>query len=142
METVVKRFNELTLDELYRIVKLRVDVFVVEQNCPYSDLDDLDQDAIHVFVKENDEILAYLRVLNNERVKIGRVISARRGEGLGKIVLDAGIKAAKELLDPQDIFIHAQTYARGFYEKAGFEVCGEEFLEDDIPHLPMILKLK
>lgn len=140
-ETIVKKFTELSIQELYDLMKLRVDVFVVEQHCPYPEIDGEDLDAIHVMIKRDGEIVAYLRVLPGEDVRIGRVIAKYRGEHLGAKVLNAGIAAAKEYLKAQQILLFAQTYAIGFYEKAGFEVCGAEFLEDDIPHVPMICHL-
>ena len=141
-----KTFSQLSTRELFEILKLRCAVFIVEQNCPYQDIDDIDLTAHHVFYEENGEILAYLRAFypqgETEYARIGRVISAKRGIGMGAKVLAAGISASKEQLHAKLIFIEAQTYAIGFYEKAGFTVCGEEFLEDGIPHVPMILKLQ
>lgn len=137
-EVVVKRFKELSIQELYELLKLRVDVFVVEQQCPYPEIDGEDLEAIHVMIKRAGEIVAYLRILPGTEVRIGRVIAKYRGEHLGAKVLQAGIKAAKEYFNPSQLFLNAQTYAAGFYEKAGFTVCGAEFLEDDIPHVPMV----
>lgn len=146
MELCVKRFGELTKEELYAILKLRVSVFVVEQNCPYMELDDRDQAAIHVFLRENGEILAYLRVMdrgvNSEYVSIGRVIAAKRRCGLGSAVLRAGIQTAEEKFGADRIYLEAQTYARGLYEKQGFRQSSKEFLEDGIPHIKMMLELK
>ncbi len=145
METFVKTFNELSVDELYEILKLRADVFVIEQQCIYPDIDQKDRNSLHVFVKDNDEIVAYLRVLEKgisfDEVGIGRVISKYRRKGLGTIVLKAGIQAAKEIYHADKIIIEAQTYAKSFYELQGFVQCSEEFLEDGIPHIKMILKL-
>ena len=112
MELVVKHFRELSAEELFDIYKLRVSVFVVEQACPYQEVDDADKLAYHVFLKDADGIQAYLRVLPEkdvfDEVSIGRVK------------------------------IEAQTYAKGLYEKAGFVQSSEEFLEDGIPHVQMI----
>ena len=145
MELTVKRFDELTLDELYAIMKLRVSVFVVEQQCPYMELDDRDQQAIHVFLRENGEISAYLRIMdrgvNSEYVSIGRVLAAKRRCGLGTRILSEGIRLAKERFHADRIYLEAQTYARGLYEKQGFRQVSEEFLEDGIPHIKMILDL-
>lgn len=141
----IKSFEQLNTTELYEILKLRVDVFVVEQNCPYPELDGADYHALHAFLEEDGKLLAYLRLyLQDEEQKlarIGRVIAAERGKGYGMEIVKAGIKAAEEQLGAERIFIEAQTYAIGFYEKAGFAVCGEEFLEDGIPHVPMILEV-
>ena len=140
----VKHFDELTKYELYAILMLRVSVFVVEQQCPYQELDNLDQDAIHVWLEDDDGIEAYLRILDrgveNENVAIGRVLAAKRGCGLGALVPDQGIRGAKVLLNAEKIYIEAQSYARGFYEKQGFRQVSDEFLLDGIPHVRMILE--
>ena len=146
MELYVKRFEELTVSELYEILRLRVDVFVVEQSCAYAELDGRDRGALHVFYAEGGEIEAYLRILPPgayfpDAAGIGRVIARRRGEGLGASVLAAGIAAARALPGAERVRLEAQTYARGFYEKAGFTVCGDEFDEDGIPHIEMLLEL-
>ena len=145
METFVKRFDELTVDELYEILKLRADVFVIEQQCIYPDIDQKDRKSLHVFVKDQNEIVAYLRVLEKgisfDEVGIGRVISKYRRKGLGTVVLKAGIQAAKEIYHADEIILEAQTYAKSFYELQGFVQCSEEFLEDGIPHIKMNLKM-
>lgn len=145
MKLVVKTFNELTTSELYEILKVRAAVFVVEQKCPYQDADGVDTESLHVFLEENGEIMAYLRAFfkNKEEnvVQIGRVLTMKRGIGLGDKVLQDGIEAVKTEMKASKIYIEAQTYALGFYEKFGFKVSGEEFLEDDIPHTPMELEL-
>ena len=143
MELRVKRFHELTTDELYRILKLRVSVFVVEQNCPYMELDDCDQNAVHVWLEDKDGIQAYLRVMDsgieNESVSIGRVIALKRRQGLGSQVLSEGIRAAKDFFHADTIYLEAQVYAKGLYEKQGFRQISEEFLLDGIPHVRMLL---
>lgn len=145
MELFIRRFNELDVNDLYEIMKLRCDVFIVEQECHYEDIDGRDIDAIHVYLKDNDEIVGYLRILDHnivfDEVSIGRVIARRRREGIGSRLLMEGIKAAKQYFGADRIKIEAQTYARSFYERAGFRICGEEFLEDGIPHIPMVVEL-
>ena len=140
----IKHFSELTTEELYAILRLRVSVFVVEQNCPYMELDNLDQDAIHVWLEDEDGIEAYLRILDrraeNENVAIGRVITVKRRCGMGTRILQEGIKAARELLGADKIYVEAQTYAKGLYEKQGFQQVSAEFLLDGIPHVRMILE--
>ena len=140
----VKHFYELTRDELYAILKLRVSVFVVEQQCPYQEADNLDQDAVHVWFEDEDGIEAYLRILDrgveNENVAIGRVIAVKRRCGLGSRILEEGIRAAKEMLGADKIYVEAQSYAREFYEKQGFRQISDEFLLDGIPHVRMILE--
>jgi len=141
MKTIIKSFYELNIDELYEILKLRAEVFVIEQNCIYPDIDDKDKHSLHVFLKEQDEIVAYLRVIEKgisfDEVSIGRVIAKYRRQGLGTLVLKAGIQAAKEIYQAEKIIIEAQTYAKTLYEKQGFIQTSDEFLEDGIPHIQM-----
>jgi len=143
VDLIVKRFSELTLDELYAILKLRSDVFVVEQNCVYPDLDDRDQAAIHVWLQDEAGIEAYLRVMDRgvtqEHPAIGRVIAKKRRCGLGTRVLRAGIEAARRQFGADKIYLEAQVYAKSLYEKQGFRQVSGEFLEDGIPHVKMIL---
>ena len=145
VELVIKEFSELTTDELFEILKLRVTVFVVEQNCCWQEIDDFDRQSIHVYLKDSSGILAYLRVVPSglvcDDVSIGRVIAAKRRCGLGTRVLSEGIKAAKEKFNADVISIEAQSYAKEFYEKAGFVQTSEEFLDTGIPHIQMKLKI-
>lgn len=141
MKLIVKHFRELTTEELFEIYKLRVAVFVVEQNCPYQEVDCADLVAYHLYLKDESGLQAYLRVLpkgaTHEEVSIGRVISVKRRCGLGTQIVKEGISVAKEKFDAKQIVIEAQTYARKLYENVGFVQSGEEFLEDGIPHIPM-----
>jgi len=141
MDVYVKHFTEMTLQELYEILALRNSVFVVEQNCPYQDIDGRDEEAYHVCLKDENGLKAYLRVLPHgaHEAAIGRVIAAERRKGLATKALEAGIRTAKERFAARSIYLEAQTYARSLYEKQGFRQCGEEFLEDGIPHIPMRL---
>ncbi|MBR3060412.1 MAG: GNAT family N-acetyltransferase [Oscillospiraceae bacterium] len=145
MTLQIKRFGELTAAELYRILKLRVDVFVVEQACPYPELDGLDQGALHLWLEDEEGIHAYLRVMDrgaeSEYVSIGRVVVRERRRGLGTRILKEGIRAAREYLGAEAIYLEAQTYAAGLYEKQGFRPISEEFLLDGIPHVKMLLEL-
>ena len=145
MEIVVKRFEELSLEELYEIIKIRVAVFCLEQNCLYQDLDEKDKNAYHVYIKEDDKIKAYLRVLDRgisfEEISIGRVLTVERGTGLRNRILEEGIRVAREKMGADKIKIEAQTYAKGYYEKFGFQQISDEFLEDGIPHIQMILHI-
>ena len=141
MQCIVKSFNELTLEELYEILKVRVNVFVVEQSCPYSELDDIDKAAYHVYIKDEDGIAAYLRVYKDNAVRIGRVLSLKRRQGLGTLVLKKGIQVAKEVYSADKIRLEAQVYAKELYEKLGFIQTSEEFLEDGIPHIKMELNI-
>ncbi len=142
MEWIVKHFNELTRNELYEILKLRAEVFVVEQNCVYQDVDDVDLDAYHVYCKEEGKMVAYLRVVDKgkrlDEVSIGRVISLKRRQGLGSKLLKVGLAVAKEKYGAKTVKIGAQVYAKPFYEKAGFAQISDEYLEDGIPHIYML----
>lgn len=145
MELMIKTFDELTTSELYEILKLRVSVFVVEQNCPYPELDDRDQCALHIWFRDDDGIQAYLRVMDrgteSEYVSIGRVIAMKRHCGLGSRLLTEGIRAARDRFGADSIYLEAQTYAKGLYEKQGFRQISGEFLEDGIPHIKMLLSV-
>lgn len=139
-----KYYSDLTTDELYDILKLRAEVFVVEQDCPYQDLDDKDRDAWHIWLEDNGSVLACLRVFKyDERYsQIGRVVTSLkvRGTGAGRIMMEEGVRVADEKYPGFPIMIHAQSYATGFYEKFGFKISSEPFLEDGIPHNEMIRK--
>ena len=143
MQLFVRRFDDI--HDLYEIMKLRCDVFIVEQVCHYEDIDGRDINAIHVYLKDNNEIVGYLRILDKgvvfKEVSIGRVIAKRRRVGIGSELLKAGLKAAKKYYNADKIKIEAQVYAKSFYERVGFKVCGAEFLEDGIPHVPMVVEL-
>lgn len=142
MKTYVKSFEDLDINELYEILKLRVDVFVVEQNCPYPEIDGIDKEAFHIFAKDNGEIGAYARIYKeNEEIHLGRVIAKKRRKGYGTRVLKAAIKAAEKFYDAKKIHIEAQTYARKFYENLGFIEDSEAFLLDGIYHIKMLLDL-
>ncbi len=141
----MKQFDELTNDELYAILKLRVDVFVVEQNCPYPELDDRDQNAVHVYFKDENGIQAYLRVMDrdveSEYVSIGRVIAVKRRCGIGTAVLKEGIRIATRKFGADKVYLEAQIYARALYEKVGFRQISEEYPLDGIPHIKMLLEI-
>jgi len=143
MELIVKQYEELTRDELYEILMLRVQVFVVDQTCPYLEVDGRDQKSWHVYLRDESGIQAYLRVLEKgaafDEVAIGRVIARKRRQGLGTRILQEGIKVARERLGADCIVLEAQTYCRGLYEKQGFRQTSEEFLDEGIPHIKMQL---
>ena len=143
MEVVKKFFDQLTVRELFQIYRLRTAVFVVEQHCPYQEVDDADLSACHILLREGGELAAYLRLLPGAapgEAVIGRVVAARRRAGLGSRVLAEGIRAAREQ-GAAFITLAAQVYARGLYQKAGFRAVSAEFLEDGIPHVKMRLEL-
>ncbi len=143
MEIRIRTFDELSKEELYAIVKTRIAVFVVEQNCPYQEIDDTDKEALHVFIQEGEKIEAYLRLFPKEEgvVQMGRVLAVPHGEGLGRMIVEEAIRVIRERKGIRQIYIEAQMYATGFYEKFGFRICSDEFLEDGIPHVGMILDL-
>ncbi len=145
MKLIVKKFGELTTKELYEILKLRSEIFVVEQNCVYQDIDNIDYDSLHFFYMDNNTVLAYLRVFykNDEDgvVQIGRVVNREHGKGLGKKLFTESIKIIKDRFKANKMYLEAQVYAIGFYEKFGFKVISDEFLEDGIPHVKMMADL-
>ena len=124
MELIVKHFSQLTRDELFAIYKLRVAVFIVEQQCAYPEVDEHDPAAYHLWLQDGEGIHAYLRLLPPgaafPTASIGRVIAVKRRQGLGGRIVAEGVRAAQELLGADAITIEAQTYARGLYERAGF----------------------
>ena len=141
-------FYQLNLDEIYATMALRQEVFVVEQNCPYLDADGKDQDAWHIMGWDEDgDLVAYTRLLPKgisyeNYAAIGRVVSSSkvRGKGAGKAIMVASIEWCKKLFPDQKVKISAQVYALDFYRNLGFEEVGKKYLEDDIPHMSMILK--
>lgn len=144
MQLVAKKFDELTTIELYEMLKARSAIFVVEQNCVYQDLDDLDYRSLHVFYEEGKTVTAYLRALYKEKdvVQMGRVLTLKHGTGLGGRILREGLKQIKAKMPCKAIYIEAQRYAVGYYEREGFKVVSDEFLEDGIPHVQMVLHLE
>ena len=150
MQWQVKKFNELSIDELYDALKLRIDVFVVEQSCFYPDLDDLDRhsETLHLYCYQNGKMAAYLRILAKgqsypDYPSIGRVIIApnARGSGLGHHLMEQAIKACENHFTNQDIKISAQEHLEVYYNKHGFTRSSEMYLEDGIPHIAMIKKV-
>lgn len=141
MELKSKFFNELSTKELYELLRARAEIFVVEQNCVYQDLDCKDYNSLHVFFEKDDAVVAYLRAFLKEEgvVQIGRVLTLEHGKGFGGKILSAGLEKIKENFNPKKIYLEAQCYAIGFYEREGFQVCSETFLEDGIPHVEMEL---
>ena len=136
-----KYFEELSTNELYEILRARAEIFVVEQNCVYQDLDGIDYESLHVFAEEGGKVTAYLRAFykDEDTVQMGRVLTLRHGEGLGGKLLREGMAQIRARMHPAKICIDAQCYATGFYEREGFRICSEEFLEDGIPHVRMVL---
>lgn len=142
MELNIKSFDALTPWELYEILKLRSAVFVVEQTCIYQDPDDKDKDALHIWVTEDDAVVACARVLppgvSYAEAAVGRLASAIRGKGYGRAAMRIAVKMAQEVYGVDKVRISAQSYAKGFYEKLGFTAVSQEYLEDGIPHTEML----
>ena len=136
-----KMFSELTTDELYELLRVRSEVFVVEQNCVYQDLDGDDQSSVHLWLTKGERVVALARVCPSgthmEEISIGRVITTERGKGYGKQIMLHAIDAAIEHFDAKRIDIEAQEYARGFYESVGFRQSSDTFMLDGIPHIRM-----
>ena len=136
-----KSFGELTVDELYELLRVRSEVFVVEQNCAYQDMDGDDQPSIHLWLTDNDKVVALARVCpagtHLKEISIGRVITTERGKGYGKQIMLHAIDAAIEHFGATLIDIEAQEYARGFYESVGFKQSSDTFMLDGIPHIKM-----
>ncbi len=144
MKFVFKQFSELTLDEFYEILQLRAEIFVVEQDCVYNDLDGLDKVAVHQFLKKNSEIVAYSRLLKPGtrflECSIGRVVvkQSERGTGLGIELMNQAKSFILNEWKVTKIKISAQKYLQKFYEDLGFKIITDEYLEDGIPHYGML----
>ena len=139
----IKRFNELSTSELYSLLQLRSEVFVVEQNCVYQDVDGKDNKAIHVLGYFDTELAAYSRLFDKgiyfEEASIGRVVVSpkHRDKKLGHDLMQVSIAAVNEHFKEHNITISAQEYLKKFYESHGFVQTSEMYLEDDIPHIQM-----
>jgi len=144
---VIKTFYKLEREELYQILRLRSEVFVVEQDCIYQDLDNKDQKAIHIFLKENENIIAYTRVFKKgdyyKNASIGRVVVSKkeRGKELGKKIMKSSIDYIKKNELGEKIELSAQKYLDKFYKDLDFYTIGKEYMEDGIPHQRMLLDL-
>ncbi|WP_418649289.1 GNAT family N-acetyltransferase [Tenacibaculum aestuariivivum] len=140
---LIKKFTELTTSELYEILQLRSEIFVVEQNCVYQDIDGKDQNALHVLGIKNKKIIAYTRIFNSglyfKTPSIGRVVVNKneRKYGYGHSLLKTSIQAIIDNYNTNEITISAQVYLKKFYESHGFLKVGEGYIEDGIPHIKM-----
>ncbi|MBT8302950.1 MAG: GNAT family N-acetyltransferase [Bacteroidia bacterium] len=146
MQINTKKFNELTNQELYDLLQLRSEVFVVEQDCVYQDLDGKDIKALHVMGYDEDELVAYTRIFKQgdyfNESSIGRVVVKKnsRQKKYGEAIMKASIKSIEERYESTLIKLSAQTYLKKFYNSLGFMETGPEYLEDGIPHVAMIKK--
>lgn len=142
----IKRFDELTTPELYSLLRLREQVFIIEQTSVYPDLDNKDQKAVHISGFFKDELVAYSRIFKSgdyfDTASIGRVVTDKsyRNLKLGQQLMQLSIKEVKNQFNEDCITISAQCYLIGFYENLGFQSIGERYLEDGIPHIRMIRK--
>ena len=140
---IIKSFEELNKAELYQIIQLRIAVFIVEQDCPYPDLDDMDQNAQHLWIEDAGEIVCYLRVnpagSRFPEPSLGRIVTKKshRNRGLAEKLIKKAIDLVCEK-ESRAIRISAQCYLEKYYEKFGFIQASEEYLEDDIPHIEML----
>lgn len=148
MEEIIwttKAFKDLTVDEYFGLLHLRTAVFVVEQNCPYQEVDEKDRQAYHLVGRnKNNEVIAVTRILpkgvSYDEISIGRVALKKefRGKGIADVLMLKTLQFIEEKLGKQPIRISAQTYLLSYYNKHGFRQVGEEYLEDDIPHIEML----
>lgn len=144
LNIIVKKFEELTTLELYNILQLRSEVFVVEQDCVYQDIDNKDQKAVHIIGYKNQKIIAYTRIFKPgyyfDLSSIGRVVVTQneREHKYGYDIMKASIRAIKTHYNVSEIKISAQCYLKKFYNNLKFKAIGEEYLEDGIPHIAMV----
>jgi len=144
LDISIKTFEQLSLKELYFILQLRSEVFVVEQDCVYQDIDAKDQYALHIIGKKDTKIIAYTRVFKGgdyfKEASIGRVVVSLKDRHLnyGQQIMEASIVAIKNNYDTSEIKISAQKYLENFYNNLGFKTIGDPYLEDGIPHIAML----
>lgn len=144
----IKTFDALTKSELYKLLQLRAEVFVVEQDCVYQDIDGKDQKAFHLLCVNGEQLVGYTRIFEPgdyfERASIGRVVvhKTARKHGLGRIIMKKSIEFIEQELKEKDIALSAQTYLKRFYESLGFQPVGKPYLEDGIPHIKMVYQSK
>ena len=146
MDIQIKKFLEIKAETFYQILKLRVDVFVVEQNCPYPEIDNLDQSAVHLFIEQDDFIKGYLRLYFRGPVKavIGRVVTHPdyRKDGIGRLLVQKVIEHLTKETKIQFVFLQSQEYLQPFYESFGFKAISDNYLEDDILHVDMEIDIR
>ncbi len=147
IKPIIKTFQELTSTELYAILRLRSEVFVVEQDCVYQDLDNKDEKALHLYFIKYNKIIAYTRIFGPgdyfKEASIGRVVVQKsyRKDGYGHQLMEVSIQTIKEKYNTKKITISAQVYLQKFYESHSFKQVGEEYLEDGIPHIKMVYEI-
>ncbi len=146
MQWILKKFHDLTIDEFHDILQLRINIFVVEQNCPYPELDDKDKIAFHLFgINKENKIIAYTRIFKPgdyyKEAAFGRVAVHQdyRNQKIGFQLVEQSIIETHKLFGNTDIKIGAQTYLNNFYQSFGFHQIGEDYIEDGIPHIHMLI---
>lgn len=141
---IAKKFHDLSIDDLYEIIRLRIEVFVVEQDCPYQDCDGKDKAAIHIFLKEEGQVIAYSRIFPKgayfDEAAIGRIVvkKAYRNRGIAGLMIKHAIECIKEHFGDTRIRISAQAHLEKFYHSLGFRKASGIYLEDNIPHIKML----
>lgn len=146
MNFKLKKFNELEIEEIYKILKIRNEVFIVEQKCAYQDCDNKDKNSYHLYFEDSGEIFAYLRILEKgvsyPEISIGRVLvdKSYRNKGIAKEMMIKAISFIKKDLKEKQIRISAQLYLIDFYKSLGFEQVSKQYLEDGILHIEMLFK--
>ena len=140
MELKIKEFDALSGRELYEIARARTEVFLLEERIICQDFDRVDYESLHCFLEEDGRVAAYLRAYRTGgAIKIGRVLSIPHGAGLGTRLMKESMPAIRKHFGDGDVMLHAQTRARGFYERLGFLVTSDEYLEEGVPHVTMVL---
>lgn len=147
MNWTCKHFSDLTAEEFHDILRVRIGVFIIEQNCPYPEIDGKDKDAYHIFGRDDEnEIVAVSRILKKGvsyyECSIGRVATSSKARlsGIGMEMMKFNLENIQILFGKTDVRISAQEYLKSFYEKFGFVKVSESYLEDDIPHIEMLRK--
>lgn len=145
MNLVIKNFKELSGLEVYEILRARSQVFIVEEKMNCQDMDYQDFNSRHYFLEEDGKVLSYMRVYfddeNKESVKIGRVLSIKRKIGLGRKLFESSLSDIKKYFRVKKIVLHSQKHAIGFYEKLGFKTVSDEYIEEGVVHVTMMLDI-
>lgn len=139
LKLYIKRFDQLNVNELYEILKLRQDIFILEQQCLYPDIVFIDEKSLHIYYQEKGKIIAYLRMFEKDTntCQLGRIISLNRRQGFGTSLINETLQLLKQEKKYEKVYVEAQKYAIEFYEKLGFYVISDVFLEDGIEHVKM-----
>ena len=138
MNFIAKKFEDLTVSELYEIVRARQEIFLMEQRIVCRDFDGVDYDALHCFLWENNKVVAYMRAfMEGGEIHLGRFLTIRHGEGLGRRLMESALPVIRAHFGCEEVSFHAQKHAEGFYLKLGFKTVSDVFMEEGIPHVLM-----